>query len=135
MTVVTRLRWVIWLALTVAVCASCSRDAPYSSFVRTYETDHANGTETLTLETDGTYRHYFKNNNGGEARSSGKWELVKIGRKQRILVHSFTPYFPGRPQVATDWLLEPYQHFGYVRLYVSREPRQFYLELPENASP
>ena len=131
----TRLWWVILLALPVATYTSCSHDIPPSSFVRTYLADHANGTDTLTLESDGTYRHYFQNTNGSEVRSSGRWELVKIGRKQRILVHGFTPYFPGRPQVATDWLFEPYQHFGYLRLYVSREPRQFYLELPENTTP
>ena len=131
----TRLRCIMLIALTLAACVSCKRDIPRSSFVRTYLADHTNGTETLKLEGDGSYRHYFKNTNGRETTSSGRWEVVKVGRKQRILVHSLILYFPGRPQSATDWLLEPYETFGYLRLYVSREPRQFFLELDENTVP
>ena len=66
-----------------------------------------------------------------EVNSSGKWEVARDGSKQRVMVHDFTPHFPGRPDVASNFPLEPQENYGLLRLYVSRQPRQFYLELPQ----
>lgn len=121
---------VFFVVLTVAFSVGCSRNLPRSRFVAVYEIEHEDGVETLQLLGDGTYTHRLKRTNGSESVSSGKWDIAKVGGKQNILVHNFIPHFPNRPQVAADWPLEPYEDYGLMRLYVSREPRQFYLELP-----
>ena len=126
---VARLQRAIALVLTIVHFVACNRDLPRSRFVAVYEIEHENGEETLELLNDGTYTHKIKRTDGSESVSSGKWVMAKVGGKQRILVHNFTPHFPNRPQVATDWPLEPHEDYGLMRLYVSHEPRQFYLEL------
>jgi len=121
---------VLLLALTITLSLGCNQDQPGSRFVAAYEIEHENGVERLQLFDDGTYTHRLKRSDGSESVSSGKWDMKKVGGKQTILVHNFTPYFPNRSQVADDWPLEPHEDYGLMRLYVSHEPRQFYLELP-----
>jgi len=116
------------LALT---CASCNRDLPRSRFVGTYEAQHEKGMETLTLDSDGSYKHHFKGELGMDVTSAGSWEVARVGSKQRLVVHDLTPHFPGRPDAASNYLLEPHEDYGLLRLYVSRQPRQFYLELEQ----
>lgn len=121
---------VLLLAVGATLLVGCNRDLPRSRFVAVYEIEHEHGVETLQLLGDGTYTHRLKRIDGSESVSSGRWDISKIGGKQRISVHNFTPNFPNRPQVAADWSLEPYEDYGLMRLYISHEPRQFYLELP-----
>ena len=118
------------LALAITLSLGCNRELPRSRFVAVYEIEHERSVERLQLFEDGTYTHRLTSSNGGESVSSGKWDMTKVGGKQTILVHNFTPYFPNRSQVAGDWPLEPYEDYGLMRLYISHEPRQFYLELP-----
>jgi hypothetical protein len=130
MTATADLRW-FFAILLVLTCASCNRDLPRSRFVGTYEAQHERGIETLTLDSDGTYKHYFRGEFGMEVTAAGRWEVARVGSKQRVLVHDFTPHFPGRPDVASNYPLEPHEDYGLLRLYVSHQPRQFYLELPQ----
>src|SRR3981081_2363278 len=93
---------VLFLVLSVASLVGCSRDLPHSRFVAVYEIEHENGVETLQLLGDGTHTHRFKRTDGSESVSSGKWDIAKVGGKQSILVHNFTPHFSNRSQVAAD---------------------------------
>ena len=117
-------------ALAITLSLGCNRDRPRSRFVAAYETEHESGVERLQLFDDGTYTHLLKRSDGNESVSSGKWDMKRVGGKQAILVHNFTPYFPNRPQVADDWPLVAHEDYGLMRLYISHEPRQFYLEVP-----
>ena len=125
---------VLSFTLVCALSLGCNRDLPRSRFVATYEIEHESGIERLQLFDDGTYAHRFKRTDGSELVWSGKWDMKDVAGKQSIIVHNFTPQFPNRPQVALDWSLEPHEDFGWVRLYISHEPRQFYLERPRKNS-
>ncbi len=121
----------VLLALAATLCTSCSRDLPRSRLVAVYQAEHENGTEILTLDNDGWYKHQFKGTDGKDVTSTGKWEIAKVVSNQRILVHDFTPHFPGGSHIASTWPLEPREDYGLIRLYLSQQPRQFYLELPK----
>ncbi|MBZ5549568.1 MAG: hypothetical protein LAO22_16690 [Acidobacteriia bacterium] len=122
--------FIFLLILDFSLGIACRKSFPRSRFVALYEAEHENGTETVELFSDGTYLQQFKAKDGIESTSSGTWELSIDHQTQAILVHSFTLHFPGHPTTPTDRTLEVYEDYGLMRLYVSRQPRQFYLELP-----
>jgi hypothetical protein len=119
----------VLLGLALFLGVGCKQTFPRSRFIANYSAEHDTGTETLQLLGDGTYVHRFKEISGTESTSTGTWEFLQAWRKQEILVHKFRPHFPNRTTEPTDWTLEPYEDYGLIRLYLSRQPRQFYLEV------
>jgi len=119
---------VVSLVLLMCIAAGCSKSLTRSRLVRTYGMEHENGAETITLKDDGTYSHHFKAVNGSETTYSDKWEFVSSDPGPAVVVHNFAPHFPGNTWVRGAWSLGIKEDYGLIRLYLSHEPRQFYLE-------
>ncbi len=118
------------LLMSIIGAAGCSKPMARSRVVRVYEAEHENGTETLRLLDDGSYSHRFKASNGSESTISDKWEFAPNGASPSVVLHNFAPHFPGNSWIRGAWSLGIKEDYGLIRLYLSYDPRQFYLELP-----
>jgi hypothetical protein len=116
------------LLIALSVALACSPPMTRSRLVGIYDAEHENGNETLELRADGTYLHRFRAKNGIESTSSDKWEFAPSRGRDSLVLHNFFPRFPGDPTVKKDWTLRTKEDYGLLRLYLSYEPRQFYLE-------
>ncbi len=124
----------VLFSLLLATCfmptSGCSKAVTRSRLVSTYEAEHENGIETLELRADGTYLHHFKATKGAESTYSDKWEFAADDPGPVVLLHNFSPQFPGNSWIKGAWGLGVKQDYGRIRLYVSYDPRHFYLERP-----
>lgn len=104
----------------------CSKVTDSSQLYGTYEARHEAGVETLKLNPDGTYTHFFKATDQTESSHSDKWNFEPYNGDPKVSLQNFSAHFPQSSHGPGVTLLGIERELGKTRLYLNYDRGEFY---------